>query len=601
MDQYVQERVIKMKTRIFIATLITIPILSINAQGDIPEIPDNLYTVEIDPDLIATVRSELPESRAVGSEFLDPSYQPVITMSEAGTVSVSFIDEGAGFRNSLAWIAFPNGAIDALQKSLLDSDNSSVVSLAELTSVSGMEYGLVFPNVSREGSGGLLLPGDTVDIDGGRLFAQGTQIVFCLLQNAWKNGEVEGYDIQLESTTSLYTADLMNPESPADADIDTDSSLHSSRHVAMLFSDETRSQIIMGFEDLHRTDRNYNDFRINSDEDFNDAVFIVSSTPPEAISETDIAEADPAFNPRPEGLFLNPDCCGVDTSQILEVELPERTNVNAEFLNPDYTPSLVLTENSYLVLSFIGEGAIYQNSLGYFTYPVGTFDSLTRTDIDSDSDGVVEPYELRDVPNVEVGMVFAHASVEGGGGALAPTEAVFIGNREFQSGYMVDFFLVQDGWNDNGTVKDFSRESSQDTLSFYTLDFINPEQDSASMRHVAMMFTDDTYDSVLMGFEDLHRMNRELNPDSYESDEDFNDNVFCISPVSLGALQNTDIPVAGDTCEVDLDNNQILNFFDITTFLNLFTSGDPAADFNNDGRLDFFDFQIFVFDFSQGC
>ncbi len=44
-----------------------------------------------------------------------------------------------------------------------------------------------------------------------------------------------------------------------------------------------------------------------------------------------------------------------------------------------------------------------------------------------------------------------------------------------------------------------------------------------------------------------------------------------------------------------------LDFFDVQTFLGLFSSGDLAADFNNDSVLDFFDVQIFLGLFSAGC
>lgn len=569
--------------------------------ADIPEIPEAIYSVEVSSDLVATVRAELPESRSVGAEFLDPSYQPIITLSEPGVVSVSFIDEGAGYRNSLAWVSLPENSLVGIEKSDLDLDNSGVVSLTELSAIPGMEYGLVFPNVSRVGGGGQLIPGDTIDIDSGREFQAGTQIVFCLLQNAWVNGSVEGFDVSLESTTSMYTADLINPESSSDSDINTDSSIYRSRHVAMLFSDESRTRIIMGFEDLHRTDRNYNDYRISSDEDFNDAVFVVSSTPPEAISDADIAEADPAFNPRPDTLFDNPDCCGVDTTSILDEQLPERTNVNASFLNPAYATTLLIDQTTFLVLSFIGEGAIYQNSLGYITYPEGALDQYTFEYIDSDNDGLIEPFELRALPNVETGMVFAHASVAGGGGALEPTEAVLIGDRDFYAGHQVDFFLVQDGWNDDGTVKDYTQDTGEATLTFYTIDRLNPEQNPIAQRHVAMMFTDDSFQSVLLGFEDLHRTDRTQNPVNYESDEDFNDNVFCISPIEFGAIANSNIPVANTGCPVDLNQDDVLNYFDIVLYLERFTSNDPLADLNNDGELNFFDLLVLIDAFANGC
>lgn len=567
----------------------------------IDEIPAGLYTFDIGADLVATVNAALPEARAVDSVFLDPIYDPVIRLSEPAAVSVTLIDEGAGFRNTLAWVAMPAGTLAGLRKSDIDADGSSVVSLTELQALPGVTVGLVYPNVSRLGGGGLLVPGDSVDIADGVDFPAGTEIVFCLLQNAWKNGQVEGYSIALESTTSMYGMDMLNPEAPADADLDHDSAAGTSRHVAMLFGDADREQVIMGFEDLHRLDRNFNDFRIRSDEDFNDAIFIVRSTPAVAISASNIPEADPAFEPRPEGTFFNEDCCGVDTTQILEEELPERTNVDAAFLDPAYTPSVIVSEPTFLVLSFVGEGAIYHNSLGYISAAEGVLDGVTREEADEDGDGLVEPWELRRLPGVHVGMVFPHASVTGGGGEIDPQEAVILGDREFGGGTVVDFFLVQDGYSGDGTVADLVRDTGDQTLTFYTIDRFNPEEDAADRRHVAMLFTDDSYDSVLFGFEDLHRREPGLNPDLFASDEDFNDNVFCVTALTLGAIGETQIPVAGDSCAVDYDGSGVLDIFDALAFIEALFENSPGADLNGDGQFDVFDLLAFLELFAEGC
>ena len=442
-------------------------------------------------------------------------------------------------------------------------------------------------------AGGQLNTGDSVNIADGRVFAQGTEIVFCLLQNAWSNGSVRGFDTHTESTLSMYTLDLLNPEAPETADIAHDSVDAKSRHVAMLFGDENREQIILGFEDLHRNR--------NSDEDFNDAILLLSSTPASAISGSNIPSADPAFNPRPTGLFINEDCCNVDTSTILESELPERTNVNADFLNPGYTPTLEISEPTFLVLSFVGEGAIYQNSLGYMTYPAGTLDTLDRDSVDTNSNGLIEPWELRAIEGVEIGMVFAHASIAGGSGAIEPREALILGDREFQPGTRIDFFLVQDGWNDNRTVKDYLRDTSSTALTFYSHDAFNPESEAENRRHVAMLFTDESQDSVLFAFEDLHRTDRAMNPGAYQSDEDFNDNVFCVSPFALGALSQTNIPVAGGGCIADHNGDDIVNVFDILAFIPDFASRSPAADVNGDDHIDVFDLIGFLNAFTTGC
>ncbi|MCC5822850.1 MAG: hypothetical protein LAT64_05005 [Phycisphaerales bacterium] len=54
-------------------------------------------------------------------------------------------------------------------------------------------------------------------------------------------------------------------------------------------------------------------------------------------------------------------------------------------------------------------------------------------------------------------------------------------------------------------------------------------------------------------------------------------------------------------CPVDFDLNCAVNFFDIRTFLNLFLTQDPAADFNSDGVFDFADVAAFVDAFAAGC
>ena len=55
------------------------------------------------------------------------------------------------------------------------------------------------------------------------------------------------------------------------------------------------------------------------------------------------------------------------------------------------------------------------------------------------------------------------------------------------------------------------------------------------------------------------------------------------------------------TCPVDLDANCVLNFFDISRFISLYTQGDERADFTGDGLFNFFDVSFFLNLFSAGC
>ncbi len=54
-------------------------------------------------------------------------------------------------------------------------------------------------------------------------------------------------------------------------------------------------------------------------------------------------------------------------------------------------------------------------------------------------------------------------------------------------------------------------------------------------------------------------------------------------------------------CPADLNNDGLLDFFDLQAFLNAFSANDPLADFINDGLFDFFDVQAFLNAFSAGC
>ena len=74
-----------------------------------------------------------------------------------------------------------------------------------------------------------------------------------------------------------------------------------------------------------------------------------------------------------------------------------------------------------------------------------------------------------------------------------------------------------------------------------------------------------------------------------------------------GDLQNfsgtvTEINVSsGNACPADLAPDGELNFFDVSAFIKLYTSGDLAADFAPDGELNFFDVSAFITAFNMGC
>ncbi|MBL4697544.1 MAG: hypothetical protein JKX70_01800 [Phycisphaerales bacterium] len=59
--------------------------------------------------------------------------------------------------------------------------------------------------------------------------------------------------------------------------------------------------------------------------------------------------------------------------------------------------------------------------------------------------------------------------------------------------------------------------------------------------------------------------------------------------------------IGESVCAGDFTGDGELNFFDVSAFLILFSSQDPAADLNADGELNFFDVSLFLNYFVTGC
>tara|TARA_R110002073_G_scaffold239285_1_gene400696 strand:- start:225213 stop:229085 length:3873 start_codon:yes stop_codon:yes gene_type:complete len=75
---------------------------------------------------------------------------------------------------------------------------------------------------------------------------------------------------------------------------------------------------------------------------------------------------------------------------------------------------------------------------------------------------------------------------------------------------------------------------------------------------------------------------------------------FANNNLNYGAVTAHDIICVPD-CPADLNGDGVLNFFDVSAFINAFSLQDPGADYNGDGMLNFFDVSAFLVDFSAGC
>jgi hypothetical protein len=284
--------------------------LSSKTAHAIEEKPDYIVNLDVDTELMNTVQEALPEQQTVDQSFLNPSYDPNLRLSSDSQISITFIDEGAGYRNSLGYFNYSDDAFNNLSFGDIDSDGSGRISINELSFLDGVNAGMIFPNASKVGGGGSLLAGDTVVLGGGsiidtgsgylmddgQIFDAGSNMGFLVSANAWTGSEVQGWDGAAGDPATYYSLDFLNPENLSSATIDT-ASLES-RHTAMMFADTGKDEVIMGFEDLDR--------RYGSDDDFNDAVFIVRADPAEALEASNIevySAPAPALGSGVMGLF----------------------------------------------------------------------------------------------------------------------------------------------------------------------------------------------------------------------------------------------------------------------------------------------------------
>ncbi|MFD1255836.1 LruC domain-containing protein [Mucilaginibacter terrae] len=238
--------------------------------------PDN-----IDASLLSFVNASLPESKPLTTthpEYLNTSTVPNLNVTATSDVWITFVSEGAGFMNSLAYYTYKTG--DA---------PTSVSDVADAT--------LIFPNASALGAGGGLKSGDKVNI--GR-FNAGTSIGFVLIQNAWNGSGV------LTGNTKFYSDQRLNPESVTSK----------KKHTILLY-DDIHKLFLLGFEDIDREG--------SSDQDFNDLVIYASANPITAISNNGVPPIDKGGDSDGDGVKDDQDAFPTDGTKAYVTYYPSQT------------------------------------------------------------------------------------------------------------------------------------------------------------------------------------------------------------------------------------------------------------------------------------
>ncbi len=215
---------------IFVATgLGGLKILAISIDEGVP---DDVEPTDPCESLMGNISELFPERvdvRDIHADLFSESAVLNIKVTEETPVYVSFIDEGAGWRNTFGYYTYPE-------------DNPP-------QSIDDFEMNIVFPNVSKVGEGGGLDFGDRVQLGEGS-FPAGTVIGFYIVAQGWKNG------LTVEGVYTQFTDKIFNKDQAQQS---------------TLFLSSDCDDIVLTFEDI----------RVNAescDHDFNDIILTVKDT-----------------------------------------------------------------------------------------------------------------------------------------------------------------------------------------------------------------------------------------------------------------------------------------------------------------------------------
>lgn len=196
------------------------------------------------------IANALPEAH-VNEAFLTDDGGSNITLNEEAEVFITFIHEGAGYRNSFGYFTF-------------DKNNPP-------TTKEEIDETIVFPNLSYPH----LTNGHRLSLG---TFPAGTSIGFFIAANGfWYYTGVKNF-----ASPYYYSLKDLNPD-PTD---------ELRQHNVLLFDEEV-DEVIIGFEDLPRT---------WGDNDFNDAVFSVKASPGSAIDTSTLISIPDADDSDADGV-----------------------------------------------------------------------------------------------------------------------------------------------------------------------------------------------------------------------------------------------------------------------------------------------------------
>lgn len=208
-------------------------------------VPNYLTTNDvIDAAMIQDINATLPEysqAPTTHPQYFASTNEQNLVLNDPCNVWVTFVHEGAGYRNVLGFYTY--------------NKNNPPANAAAIDTIH-----IIFPNVSFGGSGGGLSAGNRVHIG---QFAPGTEIAWVLIADGFRNSTITN------GNWILYSDQNLNPEANATK----------KQHV-ILCNDIGRGKFLLSFEDLRRDG--------SCDNDFNDAIFYVTADPIVAVETQNI-------------------------------------------------------------------------------------------------------------------------------------------------------------------------------------------------------------------------------------------------------------------------------------------------------------------------
>jgi LruC domain-containing protein len=206
--------------------------------------------------------------------------------------------------------------------------------------------------------------------------------------------------------------------------------------------------------------------------------------------------------------YLTPEPFPVDPQLLesLNATLPEGVSLplnNPGLLGNRAANGTQITEEADVWVSFIHEGAGWQNVLGFFTFPTGE-----------------PPTSISQIQNATV--IFPKVSYS----TLSSGDRVHIGH--FSPGETIGWFVIANGWS-KGT-------SGKGDQIYFSVPALNPEVDPEMQQHHVLL-DDPSRQVLLLAFEDERRDRKQVN-----GDDDFNDLVFTISATPDAVVRSVSLP-----------------------------------------------------------